>query len=179
MKRLFFLSLIMLPLAAWSAEFNDSSVVENSASSGLLVEKPSVIQLFKSMPDSIMPYLTENNRLDMIDFMEAGMKAEVTNRMDNKSEMLYISDDSLSIRMSESMKIDLFVMPTEEVYDSCQNMLCMRRTFYVNGREAQTVDTFYSVSWRSLPLSPATHHTPIETIFSLDKVVNLRGRKNF
>lgn len=167
MKRLLFLSFILFPLA-----------VSSSVLSGLPAEKKTLPMLFKAMPDSIMPYLTENNRLDMIDFMEAGMKAEITNRLDCRSEMLYLSDDSLSIRMSESMKIDLFVMPTEEVYDSCHYMICMRRTFYANSKEAERVDTFYSVAWRPLPLTPTTHHTPIETIFGLDKVVNLRGRKN-
>ncbi|MBR6998224.1 MAG: DUF3256 family protein, partial [Prevotella sp.] len=38
--------------------------------------------LFKAMPDSLMPYLTKNNRLDMIDFMEANMKAEITNQLE-------------------------------------------------------------------------------------------------
>ena len=32
-------------------------------------------EALKSMPDSLMPYLTHNNRLDCIDFREANMKA--------------------------------------------------------------------------------------------------------
>ena len=35
--------------------------------------------VFRQMPDSIVPYLTENNRLDFIDFIDSNMKAEVTN----------------------------------------------------------------------------------------------------
>ena len=35
-------------------------------------------EALKSMPDSLMPYLTHNNRLDCIDFREANMKAEVS-----------------------------------------------------------------------------------------------------
>ena len=34
--------------------------------------------VFKQMPDSLMPYLTGNNRLDFIDFMDSNMKASVT-----------------------------------------------------------------------------------------------------
>ena len=143
-------------------------------------ESKSLLELFKSMPDSIMPYLTENNRLDMIDFLEAGMKAEVTNKLECKSEMTYLSSDSISLRMSEGMKIDLFIVPTKEVYDSCQQVICMRRTFFVNSREAETVDTFYSMAWRLLSsLPPVTHHTPVEMVFGLDKVIDLRGRENF
>ena len=38
-------------------------------------------EVFKQMPDSLMPYITHNDRLDMIDYLDAGMKAEVTNRL--------------------------------------------------------------------------------------------------
>ena len=31
--------------------------------------------VFKQMPDSLMPYLSQNNRLDFIDFLDANMKA--------------------------------------------------------------------------------------------------------
>lgn len=35
--------------------------------------------IFKQMPDSLMPYLSQNNRLDFIDFLDSHMKAEVRN----------------------------------------------------------------------------------------------------
>ena len=47
-------------------------------------EEPTMAALFKAMPDSLMPYLTKNNRLDMIDFMEANMKAEITNQLEGR-----------------------------------------------------------------------------------------------
>ena len=47
-----------------------------------------VRDLLKSMPDSVIPYLTENNRLDMIDFMESNMDAVVTNTLGGKSQLL-------------------------------------------------------------------------------------------
>ena len=44
--------------------------------------------VFLRMPDGLLPYLTENNRLDFIDFMDSGMKAVVNNELGGKSEML-------------------------------------------------------------------------------------------
>ena len=38
-------------------------------------QKPTMAAVFKEMPDSLFPYLTHNSRLDMLDFMEAKMKA--------------------------------------------------------------------------------------------------------
>ena len=49
--------------------------------------------IIKDMPDSIMPLLTKNDRLDFIDYLASNMKAEVTNRLGGKSEMTTISNN--------------------------------------------------------------------------------------
>ena len=41
--------------------------------------------LFVEMPDTVIPYLSRNNRLDFVDFMDSNMKAEVTNALGGKS----------------------------------------------------------------------------------------------
>ena len=109
-----------------------------------------ISELFKSMPDSLMPYLTKNNRLDMIDFMEAKMKAEVTNQLGCRSEMKFLATDSLCIRMSESMQMDLFLMPTDEAYDSCMQVICMKKTYFIKDEPVQSVATFFTLRWHPL-----------------------------
>ena len=42
--------------------------------------------VFKQMPDSLMPYLSQNNRLDFIDFLDANMKAEPCQLFHNRLE---------------------------------------------------------------------------------------------
>ena len=105
----------------------------------------SIANLFKTMPDSLMPYLTKNNRLDMIDFMEAKMKAEVTNQLGCKSEMKRLTADTLTIQMSESMLTDLFLMQTDEAYDSCMQVICMKKTYLINDKPVQSVATFFTL----------------------------------
>ena len=78
-------------------------------SMGSRAQEKTMAELFKVMPDSLLPYLTTNNRLDMLDFMEANMKAEVTNLLDGKSEMTALAPDSLSIRMNSVLRIDMKV----------------------------------------------------------------------
>ena len=85
--------------------------------------------VFKQMPDSLMPYLSQNNRLDFIDFLDANMKAEVKNRLGGTSEMLGLSSDSLSIRMSSSLRTDLFLMPLSTPVDSVSDVVVMVETF--------------------------------------------------
>ena len=97
--------------------------------------------VFKQMPDSLMPYLTANNRLDMIDFMGAKMKAEVTNALEGTSEMTFLSDDSLSIRMNACLRIDMRLT----VRDSL--VVELAKTYKLNGRREEKLVQYFSASW--------------------------------
>lgn len=108
--------------------------------------------LFKSMPDSLLPCLSENNRLDMIDYRQANMKAEVTNLLGNTSEMTLLAPDSLSIRMSESMQVDMVLIHTEEEYDSCHQVIALLKTYFMADKPVERTAHFYSLRW--MPLGP-------------------------
>ena len=54
-------------------------------------------EVWVSMPDSVMTLLTRNNRLDCLDYWEAGQEGRVTNRLDGEVKILFLSDDSLSV----------------------------------------------------------------------------------
>ena len=43
--------------------------------------------VFSAMPDSVLPTLTRNNRLDMVDFIDSGMKAEVNDVTSEKAPL--------------------------------------------------------------------------------------------
>lgn len=133
MRKLLIAILLALPLSALSQ-----------------TESKSISDLFRLMPDSLMPYLTKNNRLDMLDFREAKMKAAVTNRLECETEMTALTTDSLSIRMSEALRVDLFFLPTEEPYDSCQTIICMLKTYLMQDKDAECVAQFYTLNWRPL-----------------------------
>lgn len=108
-------------------------------------------ELFKTMPDSLMPLLTTNNRLDMIDFMDAGMKARIDNLLNGESEMTYLSADSLSIKMSNSLDICMFLIHTEETYDSCHQVICMEAHYKLSTSSQTDIShKFFSVNWRPL-----------------------------
>ena len=70
----------------------------------------SIREVFKNMPYSLMPELSENNRLDMIDFIDSSLKAEVENRFGGKSEMLALTDDSISIRISNALRMTILLI---------------------------------------------------------------------
>ena len=115
--------------------------------------------LFKEMPDSLMPYLTKNNRLDMLDFMEARMKAEVTNLFDGKSEMTALTADSLTVKMSPVLTISMKLVKVQEPVDSSDVTIVMKRTYVLNENQTASVVDVYTTAWRLL--SSRVEHSSI------------------
>ena len=110
--------------------------------------------LFQAMPDSLMPYLTRNNRLDMIDFMEAHMKAEVTNLFDAKSEMTFLSPDSLSIKMNGVLRVEMKLVKTGETADSSHVTVAVKRTYMLNENQTESIVDVYTSAWCRLSSRP-------------------------
>lgn len=107
--------------------------------------------VFLQMPDSLLPYLTENNRLDFFDFMDSNMKAEVHNELGGKSEMLSLTDESLTLQLSHSLKVVMRLVPVVEAVDSCQQVVCMITTYGTDAPESKI--EAYSVKWNPVDVS--------------------------
>lgn len=120
-----------------------------------------ISEVFKQMPDSLMPYLTANNRLDFIDFMDSNMKAEVSNMTGGTSEMTALTDDSLSIRMSDALRVDMMLMNLDEPVDSIHQVIVFIETFLTDSIYGESVYKTYSVDWqpvtKSVPFNEAQH----------------------
>lgn len=107
--------------------------------------------IFLQMPDSLLPYLTENNKLDFVDFMDSGMKAVVTNELGGKSEMIALRDSFLYIELNPSTIVKMYLMPVDEMVDSCHQVICMLTSYGRDIRESKI--TVYSTNWRPLDIS--------------------------
>ena len=106
--------------------------------------------VIKEMPDSVIPYLTHNARLDFIDFIDSGMKAEVSNELNGKSQMTELTDDFASLTLNSASQIQMRLLDVNETIDNARQIICMVRTFGKDMRES-TIG-FYSVQWRPLPI---------------------------
>lgn len=105
-------------------------------------------EVLKSMPDSIIPLLSQNNRLDMIDFMDSNMNAEVTNVLNGKSKMPILNDHYTKIQLTESSVVEMLLLETQMQVDSVNQILCVVKTFGTDIKES-SID-FYSVKGRRL-----------------------------
>jgi len=116
----------------------------------LHAQEPTMASFFKQMPDSLMPYLSKNNRLDMVDFMEANMKAEVTNLLEGKSCMTALTSDSLSIRMNDVLQVNMRLLPPHAAADSSKQMIRVRRIYTIKENQTMSIVNVYDTAWKLL-----------------------------
>ena len=109
---------------------------------------------FTSMPDSVLPLLTEVNRADCIDFLDSHMKAEVTNRFNNKSEMTRLTTDFIEMQLSPSSTWQMKVLPLADA-----QVVCAVST--VSAPAADSHLRFYDDDWKELPVSRFIDALPV------------------
>lgn len=97
--------------------------------------------LFENIPDSVFPLLTRNNRLDMIDFYDNKMSAQVTNRLDGKSELKEMSDSYVCLQMTSANREELLLLTKR---DSSQIVLHL--STYMSPI-AESSFCFYTTEW--------------------------------
>ena len=111
-------------------------------------------QLFIEMPDTVIPYLSRNSRLDFLDFMDSKMTAEVTNELGGKSVLTALGDDSLTVRLNDACTVDLLLLKAVEMVEGSQDIICMVSTYRGAG-EIQDCDVqYFTAKWRKLATVP-------------------------
>ncbi len=116
---------------------------------------PLMRDVFSQLPDTLLPTMSRNNRLDMVDFVESGMKAVVTDRLDGRCVMDTLTADYARISMGGSLSVELKVLPTSaQLPDSSACIVCLVKTFGSQTKES-SVD-FFTEKWRPLPVKLTT-----------------------
>lgn len=123
------------------------------SSTAVAADSLSLRKLFVEMPDSIIPYLSHNNRLDLLDFMDSNMKAEVTNEFSGKSVMTSLSEDSISIQLNESSRVEIFLLEVEPVNND-SHVIALVRSLFIEGEQMETDVEYYSVEWKRVVTEP-------------------------
>lgn len=102
--------------------------------------------LFIDMPDSIVPTLTRSERMDFLDYMDSGMKARVRNKLGGESEMTLLQDNMLSLRTSQSGRMDMALFSKK----GGGSIICIINT--VTARYDDSRLSFYTERWEPVPV---------------------------
>lgn len=119
--------------------------------------------VFSAMPDSVLPTLTRNNRLDMIDFVTSGMKAEVNDVFDEKSTLDTLTADYLHITLSEAVKVEMKLLRSSRpLADSAEHVVCVVMTYGIKPIESKV--QLFTSKWTPLPMSLPASGNPVATL---------------
>ena len=128
-------------------------------------------ELVRTMPDTILPLLTRNDRLDFIDYLDSNMKAEVTNKMGGKSEMTKITDDYTHINISPNSEIALKLLSGEK-----DSIICMIHTVTSTASESRL--KFYTLKWEKLETEDFIKMPSIDIFFTPSDTLTDEENKN-
>lgn len=97
--------------------------------------------IYAAAPDSIFPLLTQNNRLDQIDFRENNMQAVVKNKYDDRVELLVLSDRYLQLQLSNRCTVEMRLLS--------DSVFCMVQTYNAPAPDSRV--RFFDAEWHELP----------------------------
>lgn len=103
--------------------------------------------LFASMPDSLLPMMTKNNRLDCIDFIENDMEAKVRNRLDDYVELKTLTQDYLLLQTSEQSRVEMRYVAKGDT----TGIVYLVRTYY--GPAGDSSIECYDQDWRVVKMA--------------------------
>lgn len=101
-------------------------------------------ELFHSMPDTLLPVLNANLRLELIELHDMHVKAEVTNLLGGNTRLDTLSTDYLRLCVDSMTTIDMCLLP----YNNGDSIVCMVKTVACNDGESDV--TFYDQQWNVL-----------------------------
>lgn len=105
--------------------------------------------IFQAMPDSLTPYLTRNNRLDMIDFRESSMKAEIDNSLGGKSTLDTLTSNYLHLTLNEATTMEMKLLESSRLLDDTTKTIVCVATTYAN---VESDITFFTSKWHRLAI---------------------------
>lgn len=118
--------------------------------------------MFASMPDSIVPMMTKNNRLDCIDFIENEMEAKVRNKLDQFVELKKLTSDYLLLETSEVSWVEMKFVASS---DSTGIIYLVRSC---KGPATDSHVLCFDQDWK--PVQNGVQRPAVESFFNLDKV---------
>lgn len=98
--------------------------------------------VLRTMPDSILPLLTQNDRLDLVDEWQGGVKAEVKNRLGGMVQLTELTTSSARLQMSSVSYVVL------ELRDEGRVIAVV--SYCENDGVAVSYERRYSQDWKEL-----------------------------
>ena len=108
------------------------------------VSAKSMKEIWISMPDSMIPYLTKNLRTEMVDFVNMNIHADVKNKLQGTSEIDTLQATYMKANLNKVSTIQMKLLPTSDK----DTITCVVKNFFGPAPESEIA--FYSQEWKLL-----------------------------
>lgn len=110
------------------------------------VQAKSLREMWFSMPDSLIPTLNRNLRIELVDLVDMKVKSEVKGLLGEDCMMDTLTLDFAQLGISKVSSVQMKMLPWKNEGDS---ILCVVKTFSAPEKESDIL--FYDKEWRKLP----------------------------
>lgn len=100
-------------------------------------------EIWLTMPDSLVTYLDKSKRIEMVDYVDMKVKAEVKNALEGMSVMDTLTHDFLQATLNEVCTLQMRTLPTED-----DTVFCFVKTF--RGPQAESEVVIYNTDWQKI-----------------------------
>lgn len=127
MKQIYLLFLLLLGAASAGAQTNvdsmqtgdnleqpcvgDTETLVDSVPMVCSVDPENIDSVFTNLPSELMPLLTRNDRLDLLDYHKAGMEARVSNLLGGNTSLVERNDTTLCLQLTAVSRWRLTLVP--------------------------------------------------------------------
>lgn len=104
----------------------------------------SMVEIWKTMPDSLLMLVDRTQRLEMPNFISMGLKGEVTNTLQGKSRMDTLTANYIHLTLTKSSSMQIKRLLSVEG----DSILCVVKTWLGDAAESEV--RFYNQDWNEL-----------------------------
>lgn len=118
------------------------------------MEAATIKNLWLEMPDTILPYLTRQNRTDLVDMSDMGVKATAANLFGGKTQLDTLTDRFMALTLSGSSTLQLRLI----IRAGGDSVICAVKT--VSGPEKASDISVFDLRWQRLNVKIPQPHLP-------------------
>lgn len=111
------------------------------------VSGKSMAEIWKSMPDSLVPYLGAKQRQEMIEFKSMGLSGETEHLLHGKSRIDTVTADYMSVRLNASASLVIKRLPRH----TGDSVICVVRTW--KAEHSESTARLYDETWQPVAWS--------------------------
>jgi hypothetical protein len=106
----------------------------------------SMVEVWKTLPDTMLPYIDRNHRLEMTEFLNMGLKGDVDHSLQGQSTMDTITSDYIHLSLNEAVEMHIKRL----AYQDGDSILCIVKTWSAPDKESDVY--FYTQDWQSIDI---------------------------